>query len=252
MANREMAPHVVVVSAPFLLALASSLWGLALANDASAEDHPDASHIERLIDGLVSRNAEPSLVFVDKGVKAVFPEGFDHRDRLRVDGVIDQLVKMGEHAFPQLIQHVDDERYSYTSRWMGESHVNYSVGSVCFRVVRVQVELYCAYTRNDPRTDRQLRWLVRKGNESTQALEAWWRKHNKKSLREMQLEATEWALAFERKRGFHNDEARRSIVVPLERLIDRLKNSHQPIRVDRKGWFLGDDAKFDWRQQEGK
>jgi hypothetical protein len=204
-----------------LLALAISA-NFAHAENAAARD----AKIEALIAQLVSPNQTPQT----KGPDAKYPAGYDHKAQERVRAAWKQLYDLGPVAFPQLIKHFDDDRYSFTADG-GAADRNWPVGGACSDIVRCYLQPYSefALTVDEGKGKRRRRrpnyfYDLRLNDRET--AERWWKKHRDKSLREIQIESLEWVLAEEVKRpNVYDIEERRHI----ESILTKLEASDKPL-----------------------
>ena len=73
-------------------------------------------------------------------------------------------------------------------------------------------------------------------------LKRWWSEHHKKGVQALQTEAVEWAITHEEARSELPTNEKSVVLASLRAVLKRLKSSGKPIRVDREGKFLGDDA----------
>ena len=69
--------------------------------------------IDALIATLASPNEKPPI---DEDDVPIYPPGYDHKAQDRVLAARDALFSEGIRAFPRLIRHADDRRYSYTEQ----------------------------------------------------------------------------------------------------------------------------------------
>jgi len=201
--------------------------------------------IARLIENLASPNPVPRLVHQGHGREPVYPQDYDFKVQERVLEAWDNLLRIGQPAWPQLIDHMNDSRFSCVLR--PDEYEVVFVGTVCYRIIAVQVQVYYRFVRlySEPPCRLRPMWLpYPPGKEMKPAMEAWWAENKEKSLRDLQLESSRWALATERERGFSGPEEKAAVVGRLNRLIRRLKSSDEPILVDREGAFLGPEASF--------
>lgn len=101
--------------------------------------------INDLIDSLASHYEKPNV---------------DSRERVPAEPAIwravDELIAIGPRAFPLLIDHFDDERFSFTEDCVScersENPVfKRTVGHLCYMIVRSQVQRYESWEGPDPR-----------------------------------------------------------------------------------------------------
>jgi hypothetical protein len=188
-------------------------WLLAWGGDkpqAPAEEKkatPTDKEIKALIDQLVSPNPKP--IINKRGAPSIeVPKEFDQKKQSQVCLARSRLVELGPSAFPLLIENVNDKRYSLTTEnALSGWYRNESVGEVCQAIIFDQLQPYGGYWQlvgeeggGDPRNKASRPGYPSDFLESQEAAKAWWEKHNKQSLCEMQLEALNWVMAEEAKR----------------------------------------------------
>jgi hypothetical protein len=148
-----------------------------------------------LIDALADRNPAPKLIGDADDPVAVFDPKFDWDEYDRAWRAIPALVHHAESAWPELVRHVDDERYCTTFESVsGDTH-NWTVGDACRSIIgrnlsqayyqNLQPESVLIYSR--------FRWPDL-WNDRKQ-FNAWFEARRKKKLYELQIEACEWAIS---------------------------------------------------------
>jgi hypothetical protein len=187
--------------------------------------------IEALVEQLASPNQAPTV----EGPDAIYPPGYDETSQVRVLEARGRLEKVIIEAFPCLLKHFEDKRYSFTQD-NGEAEGNWSVGQTCVTLLRRQLQPYavsCLGDRArgkikfDPR-ERPIRPNYLKHNNlwDPKAAAAWWEQRKDKSLRELQLEALQWVLAEEQKAPKQYSEEDRAY---LKELISKLEAGTEPL-----------------------
>lgn len=123
----------------------------------------------------------------------------DRQVQARVDRATEELTRLGTIAFPALIAHRDDQRYSRTivrafsgSRSGKESplhSIDYTVGSTCVEIIAKQLNPGDEYPDRDfiPACVPPAK------------LPEWWAARSSKSLIDLQKEAVQWRIAEEKK-----------------------------------------------------
>ena len=193
------------------------------------EAKPDKAKIEALIARLRSANKEPQITYVQYpgivGESVEFPRDYDHKAQDAVWQARFQLAKMGKDAFPFLIEHRNDKEYSLSIGSCGWSA--FSVGDICLMIVEDEVDivshLYKArfetrhfapnYSYKDDATLMGRRTALRN----------YYDEHKSKTLKEMQIERLEWAIAQEKAIGFPGEKDKEYYLIPLERQLAELK-----------------------------
>ena len=160
----------------------------------AAQADNETRTIENLIGSLASANAAPRLDRSLRTTVAVYPKDYSQQAQQRVVAAWERLLAKGESAFPQLIAHLQDTRYSYTETF-NDSDANVCVGAVCYDIVAAQIELFRPYVRlvSEPPALERLQWIPSFAA-GQDAMEAWWKKNQGQSLRDLQLQSVEWAL----------------------------------------------------------
>lgn len=190
-----------------------------------------------LVDRLVSLNSEPAYARAEHGgYEVTYPKDFDREKEKLVLVAWTSLIEIGTRAFPVLIDHLGDQRYSYTS--VGNSPPTYTVGRVCREILITQVCVHNAILGREPGRDGYF--------PTNEKIREWWNTNRRRTLREMQLEAARWALTHECNReqlSIYSIGSREQRVAAMERLVKRLEGSDHSLRVDWKGQFLDDNDK---------
>jgi hypothetical protein len=161
----------------------------------------------------------------------IIPTTFNWEREKHVCENIDKLIEMGTDAFPELIAHLDDNRFC--GFWLGAVERPVHVGKICREIIERQVEVFHydihapIIIKWVPNTLPQSDWEP----ERKPVWERWWKKNQDKSLRKLQIEAAEASIALlnrskERDRGF--DSWRAKQIKGLQRMIEDLKKSKKP------------------------
>jgi hypothetical protein len=187
---------------------------------------PDEAVIEAQIARLRSPNKDPNPNR-DGGFHE-YPAGYDLKAQEVVFDAKLQLAKMGKDAFPTLIAHGNDEGYSL-SVWSATC-VGHSVGNVCLDIIKEQIG--DAGMRYKDREGTDGKFHTHQGyfskyygdNRSPRAaFKKWYKEHETKTLKEMQIEVLEWAIAREKAIGFPSEKSKELYLIPLERELDELR-----------------------------
>ncbi len=157
----------------FLAALAYPInMSFGGAKDGGATDEA----IEKLIDRLSPKTVPPG----DANDPDVFAAS-------------DELLKLGTKAFPKLIDHFDDRRFSFHEEGMADGR-NYEepVGSHCYRLVARQINKWQNWKMSDPRNCPTYgHSMIFSGGKGAHD---WWEKNKTKSLWELQADSIRWAI----------------------------------------------------------
>jgi hypothetical protein len=213
------------VAAASVLFLSAWTWAQGSQPDGKQE------RIKTLINQLASPNRAPTRGRGDDA-KLPIPSTYGRRTQQKVLDAWKALLDEGLEAFPLLIANSKDNRYSCT-RAGGNGDVNLTVGSVCRAIVENQVEVY------HDAIDLPWPGAEPRGYLLFQDLAAWFKERQTRTLRELQIEATEHALSalkspsddekHLRERGGVAERQAKNIQ-RLEVFLERLKSSDQPIR----------------------
>jgi hypothetical protein len=180
----------------------AALWIVTVASlslSSSAEEPGTISKdskqkIETLIDKLAAKRPKPVSVKDPK----------HHVERLKkpdvfipleddVAAAADELLKLGTQAFPYLIDHFDDDRYSFMEHDPTSEEVYvWPVGEYCFRLVRAQVMKYRPWQVADPRGTPGYSDSIVPHDKKT-ALE-WWEKNKTHALWELQADSVQLVI----------------------------------------------------------
>lgn len=176
-----------------------------------------------MIDRLASKNVKPA-----EGEKGLSP----HEERIWK--AVDALNGLGVTAFPQLIAHFDDDRFSFSQdRMSGRGIRHESVGHLCWEIVERQVKKRVCWNVADPRgtPGHTGAAIVPCGKE---AAEVWWEAHRDKKLWELQAESVRSVISANQKvLASEQDEDRRRVcedaIRANEELLTKLLRTEAPI-----------------------
>jgi hypothetical protein len=222
-----------------VLTVLTSVPGAAVAQEKQPESKE--MRIESLIERLASANAPPALLgpLYKQGPYSQhgpLPQSYDRNAQVRVVEAWQALAEQGYDAFPALVKHSDDKRYSHTRCYrIGRTFRNVAVGEVCCDIIRLHVEAWWKQFRFmgiwRPRT-----------MPSRAELPRWWRERKGKTLRDLQIESTSLALEQIRKvyrmelADSDGDESGRSANIEiLERLSKQQRSGDRPLRMEGLG-----------------
>jgi len=150
-----------------------------------------------MVEALANHNQAPKLV--GEGHDPIFGTKFDWPENDRVWKAISLLVEHAEDAWPELVRHLDDERYCITLKaWSGFTY-NWTVGEMCREIIgRNLAEAY--YQDLRPLTmDVHAKLAGPAVARDIKKLKLWCEERSKKKLYQLQMETCEWAIAQLRK-----------------------------------------------------
>jgi hypothetical protein len=198
-----------------------------LAVTRAAQDDDQQERIKTLIRTLASSNRAPK----EGDGETRIPNTYGRTSQERVLNAWAALLKEGIEAFPLLTASTNNKRYSCTVR--GPSgDVNLTVGDVCTKIVRNQVAVYSDV----------IDWPfpgAAPGVFPREELSVWWQTRRGRTLREMQIEATEYALTDLKNPSEHETKLRAQPTInarqmenirKLEALLNDLKASDRSIQ----------------------
>ncbi len=180
--------------------------------------------VKALIEQLASPNKAPDLTQLDPK----YPADFDYAAQRRVRSAIQQLSDMGTKAFPLLLEHAGDKRYSHTG--CTAICFNVTVGRTCFLIVQNNLEAYKhldVVKKGDSREDpARPEYAVFCKLKEPKTAASWWKTRQDKSLRELQIETLEWVISQEKKSP---DEFTPSELKNLREALKTLQARNEPI-----------------------
>ncbi len=141
-----------------------------------------ARSIAELCESLASSNPVPMPTH-DPFSKFTLPDGYDTHKRDAIVQSIKMLLDAGVVAFPELVGHCRDKRYSLTQYTLAGGVGNQTVGQVCWRILESQV-------RAGIPGDTKYRHSFSVPGDAT----AWWEERKHFSLWELQADAMEAKL----------------------------------------------------------
>ena len=192
--------------------------------------------IRAMVERLASPNKRPTW---DGSGETKYAPDFDHQAQHKIIRARNALLSKGVESFPELIEALDDQRYSYTGYDIPGDIRHFHVWQVCDRLIEVQVEVYKYFVPNEanrPPVIRTPHFVPKSSFDRKKALvKEWWRTRKDMNLHDLQLEAVEWVLRYEKNRGFKSKKEESAVIGALQRVRSRLKSSKEPIRVDWHG-----------------
>lgn len=196
--------------------------------------------IAALIRQLASPNRPP---YIDESGHYSLPKTFDRAAQIKVHRAWDELKRQGTSAIPQLIDHLDDERYCTTvASPLSDFWHNRTVGEAAREIVASQLRPYGPWqyreddepiNRASPRPNYAHTFF-----NSKESAKQWWSERPDRSLQALQLEVLEWTIAEEAKSpDRYSHQERRH----LNSLRDMLRDRSLPPGNSEATYRIGED-----------
>lgn len=169
--------------------------------------------VDELVAGLVSRRPAPWRT--DAEVPEGWGRGFAASGRYatpEVEASIRKLQELGPSAFPHLLKHLDDDRYSYSdepfiSGVNGSGWMNHTVGEAVDLMLTNELSWVGGYKIRDGAYGKaHMPLTIGDYIETRGGMEAWVAAVKDRSRVEVFTEFIDWCVAEEKKRGFPNKE----------------------------------------------
>lgn len=230
---RNIAITLPVLSVFFLLAH----WYLPVHSAGS-----DA-HIESLIDKLASKNSPPDFpphLMLNDFLKD--PGEWKREHQQTVSAAYYELKSMGKSAFPYLIKHMSDERYSHERSW--SIFVSHTVGDACRFIIESQVcPAGMGYKSRESPKGMIMGHEVHfesyvKSKYGSYA--AWWRNNRSKSILEMRVAFSEWRIGKEKRIGFVDEKQQKRMQKSFERMRVEAAKPPQKMALPAPDWYSVD------------
>jgi hypothetical protein len=188
-----------------------------------------------LIKILISPNSKPTLA--NRGTKYKLPSDYNRNAQEHVDAARRELSGLGTEAFAQLIDHLEDTRYSMTvCSALEPTYFDISVGDVCRDLLFCQIEPIGPWTvgkGRDPRSrPRRPSYFYSHHLYEKDAAERWLADHKKKSLQNIQVEVLQWTISSEKEQPKKYAED----VPHLTATLERLRQADKPLRPRYSGY----------------
>jgi len=221
-----------------LLACAATFCAAALAGPpGDKQKQPAPPDARAMVEALGNRNPVPGI---DADHQAVFPKRYDSSEYVRAARAFYVLIDHAEDAWPEIVGHLNDDRYSITishdiDSSSGYAH-NWTVGDVCREiVVGALTGSYLQHVHTDKKSYYRLEKFLpdKRGSMiGKDILKAWCDARSTKRLYELQIEVCQWAVAEVEKGGFErvSKSERLEWIAGIKSEIERLKTSKQAFR----------------------
>jgi hypothetical protein len=192
-------PMACIKSILAVACIISVCFCFAIADEANQFSKACKDTIEELINQLATKNPAPANV---KGANYHYryPDGWKYERQDVVVRAAEKLVAIGTEAFPQLIDHLGDNRYSYSDQAIAAEKERYyrrTVGYYCNELLVRQVDHHFAWGGKfsdlgiGPTLHRHPPFLAK------DTISEWWATNRKRPLWELQADAFRWAIDVE-------------------------------------------------------
>ena len=204
------------------------------------------SQIESLVDKLASTNPPPEFpgdpphFYLNEFLEN--PGDWNPEAQRAVSDAYYELKSMGKDAFPYLIKHFGDKRYSHERSY--STFISHSVGDACQFLVDEQIDTRgLSYKSRDTPTGNSMGHAVLfeayvKSNYGTYA--AWWRNNNNLSLTEMRLEFCNWRINKEKRLGFVDDNQENGMMDSFDQMLQNAKSAPDTMPLPPPEWYTVD------------
>jgi hypothetical protein len=144
-----------------------------------------------LVEALANRNPVPK--FAGTRQFPWFDEKYDWGEYNRVWRAIRELTRHAEYAWPEMVRHLDDDRYCTTFQEEGTTY-NRTVGDTCREIIALNLSV--AYCKNlTPMTQLvYVRMAWPQIAFDKKKLKSWCEERSNKRLYELQIEMCVWAI----------------------------------------------------------
>lgn len=181
-----------------------------------------------MVEALANRNLAPKHVGTRH--EPIFDSKFDWRENARAWNALKLVIQNAEAAWPELVSHLDDERYCITCKWFSGFTYDYTVDQACREVILRN--LSCGYfetispllSLKQPHLALQTPSFLR----DPAKLKAWCEARREKKLYELQIEICEWAateVAGSEEFGRVNLNTKKEWIAGIERASKSLRET---------------------------
>jgi hypothetical protein len=183
-----------------------------------------------MVEALVNNNHPPKI---ENGGHRLpeFNKNFDWPEYSRVWKAIPIVVNHAEGCWPELVSHLDDERYCMTIKSMSSHPHNFSVGDMCRDIIaRNLSEAY--YQNLKPELEIiYARFRRPEIADDKKKLKAWCEERSKKKLYELQIEMCQWAIKELNKHNISRVtyQSESDWITAIESEIESLRKSKQAV-----------------------
>lgn len=157
----------------------------------SGETDQGGVDIRRMVEALANDNPPPKHVGTRH--KPIFAADFDWQQDARVWKAVEDLIPRAEEAWPELLSHLDDQRYCVTYKAFSGFTYDDTVGWMCCEIMLRNLSAgYFEKVRPDTK-EAFLRLQTAESLRDPNALKQWCEQRRDKKLYELQIEMCDWA-----------------------------------------------------------
>lgn len=191
--------------------------GYAVKVEASGSEKVDA-----LVRQLVSQRPAPYRSgYSDPPVAVVFATRYCTPE---VDTAFKYLRELGPAAFPSLVKHLGDDRYSYSD--VGEAWENHRVGDAIVEILDDGYYMHSGYKWRKTPSGSGGRYISFDDYLMAKGAEAWAEWAKSRSRLEIQIDFIDWCISKENERGFVDETQKKQIIQIYESARGRVKKEY--------------------------
>jgi hypothetical protein len=205
------------------------------------------ARIEALIDQLASSNLPPKFpgdpphFSLNEFLKN--PGDWDPDAQKPVSDAYYELKSIGKDAFPYLIKHFNDNRYSHERSY--STFISHSVGDACKFLVEEQIDPRgMSYKWRESPNGSVMGYDVLfeafvKSNYGSYA--SWWRNNRNHTLLEMRLAFCNWRINKEKQLGFVDDDQENEMLIEFDEMLKEAKTLPDKMHLPPPDWYTIDE-----------
>ena len=141
-----------------------------------------------------------------------------------VTNALKSLKEMGPAAFPALVKHLKDDRYSYSGEVA--AWVNFSVGDAIVEILDDGHYMHNGYKSRETPSGSNGMLLSFKDYLKARDAEAWAEWAKSKSRLEIQMDFIDWCIEKENERGYIDEAQKKRILDNYEGARQRVKKAY--------------------------
>jgi len=192
---------------------------------------PAPSGAHAMVEALANRNPVPDIPA--PRYNPIFAKNYDRSECKRAAAAFHALIDHAEDAWPEMVAHLDDGRYSVTFYDSAESEraYNWTIGDICQEIIIGS--LTEGYLQNLRQKDKVSYFRLQDFVRDKKSLKSWCEARRTKRLYELQIDVCQWAVAELDKGDFGRvpNSRRLEWIAAVKSEIERLKASKEPYRL---------------------